>query len=661
MNKWNLIVVLVLYCSFASGQQNWTHYVRTSGHGLNQENINDIIKDATDTYLFGIEVDNDPTGRYASFLNPSEKLEILKLMTEKAHEFNNYAFIYIAGLECITANADKTEHTFYKDHPDWVQRDINNRPAIFRYGDAFWIDVGDEDAWISPYATEWRNIYMNLVRNIVKTGVDGIYVDIPYWMTHFEGWTNTWASFDEYTLRAFKEKTGLDAQKDLKLGDFSDSNFRKWVDFRIESITKFLEEINQVIKKENPNCMLIAEIYPGLGEEAVRVGADVYEIYKTVDVVAHEFDGSGGNAASKNSLDWFDRMIGMYTFRAFAENKASWMLSYSWNEQNKIDPQEPMKNLMLSNLIAGTNCWDARGYVMSGSNDIETRKAIFKWISEHEEIFYKPRKLMNPIGIYFSPQTRNYFADEFIKSYNGIMNLVLQSHLEFQIVTPRTLNNFKGKILILPNVKCISNEEINYLESFVNNGGSLIVTGESGNYNIDGSKVERNPIFKLLGIKDTNQKKLSMDKLRYIYYPQCPGKLYMDLCDYEFNVASWKGNDDGTSIKVFRENFWKEVYNQFGYQPNVIIKASPFLSTQITMVENKLHVFIANYKGLKGNEIGIQSPEKNVRIEFTGIKNGKIFYLPFLGKKIELKSQSTNGRISCVVPEIEKGGVVWNE
>ena len=49
---------------------------------------------------------------------------------------------------------------------------------------------------------------------------DGIYVDIPYWMTHFEGWETSWASFDDYTVAAFKEKTGLDAKKDLKLGDF---------------------------------------------------------------------------------------------------------------------------------------------------------------------------------------------------------------------------------------------------------------------------------------------------------------------------------------------------------------------------------------------------------------------------------------------------------
>ena len=77
--------------------------------------------------------------------------------------------------------------------------------------------------WVSPYAPEWRKIYMERVRQIAGTGIDGIYVDIPYWMTHFDGWEDTWASFDDYTVAEFKKQTGLDARKDLKLGDFTDA------------------------------------------------------------------------------------------------------------------------------------------------------------------------------------------------------------------------------------------------------------------------------------------------------------------------------------------------------------------------------------------------------------------------------------------------------
>src|ERR1022692_2343960 len=93
-------------------------------------------------------------------------------------------FAYLAGTECITANADKVQHTLLRDHPDWVQQDLTGRKAVFKGGDAFWISKGDEDVWVSPFAPEWRQHYMWIVRQVVATGVDGVYVDVPYWMTH---------------------------------------------------------------------------------------------------------------------------------------------------------------------------------------------------------------------------------------------------------------------------------------------------------------------------------------------------------------------------------------------------------------------------------------------------------------------------------------------
>ncbi|HGY55184.1 MAG TPA: hypothetical protein ENK44_05775, partial [Caldithrix abyssi] len=198
-----MMMSILLYAVVAFSQQpEWTHFVRIAGNGLSADKVEQIIKSAKETHVFGIETDNDITGRYDSFLMPQEKLDAIKRMALRAHAEGNYSFVYIAGLECITANAEKSARSFFKDHPDWVQRDINGRPAVFSGGTAFWIRPGDEDVWISPYAAEWRKIYMERVRQIAATGIDGVYVDIPYWMTHFEGWEDTWASFDDYTVQA---------------------------------------------------------------------------------------------------------------------------------------------------------------------------------------------------------------------------------------------------------------------------------------------------------------------------------------------------------------------------------------------------------------------------------------------------------------------------
>src|SRR5512133_1171006 len=281
---------------------------------------------------------------------------------------------------------------------------------------------------------EWRKQYMQRVRQIAATGIDGIYVDIPYWMTHFDGWEQSWASFDDYTVEAFRKKTGLNARTDLKPGDFHDANFRKWVDFRIDTITAFMREIDQNAKSVNTNIRTIPEIYPGIEEEAVRVGADVYELYPVVDAIAHEYEYGGGDhtASARTPLDWFFYQIGMHAFRVFAEGKATWILNYSWDGDKNIAPREAMLNLAMSQVMAGANMWDAKGHSMSHSNDSRTRTQMFDWVRRHEDQFYQPRAPIAPIGVYSSPKTRDYFAQEFIASFRGVMMLLMQKHWEFQ-------------------------------------------------------------------------------------------------------------------------------------------------------------------------------------------------------------------------------------
>jgi hypothetical protein len=79
--------------------------VRIAGYGLGRRLPADIVRDATDSHVFGIEVDNDITGRYESFLDPEAKLADIRALASAAHTAGNRAFVYIAGTECITKDA----------------------------------------------------------------------------------------------------------------------------------------------------------------------------------------------------------------------------------------------------------------------------------------------------------------------------------------------------------------------------------------------------------------------------------------------------------------------------------------------------------------------------------------------------------------------------
>ena len=604
------------------GEQNWTHRVRIAGHGLEGKQPAAIVRDATDSHVFGIEVDNDVTGRYESFLDPGAKLAAIRDLATHAHEAGNHAFVYIAGTECITKDADQSRHTLAKDHPDWLQRKLSGEPASFTSGAAFWIAKGDEDVWISPYAKAWREQYMERVRQIAATGIDGIYVDIPYWMTHFEGWEESWASFDDYTVEAFRLKTGLDARRDLKLGDPADPGFRKWIRFRIDTITEFIAEIDGNAKKVNPRIMTIPEIYPGIEREAVVVGADVYELYGVADAIAHEYEFGGGDhmATSRTPLDWFRYQAGMLSFRAFAQGKATWILNYSWDGDPRIAPPEPMMNLAMSVVMAGANFWDAATHVMSGSNDLPTRKRIFEWIEKHENTLYKPRAPIHPIGVYFSPDTRNYSADAFLRSYQGTIILLLQKHLELQIVTPRTLAAFRGPTLILPDVRLLGDAERSALGTQLSRGMRLVVTG------VDATGLP------------------ASEALRF---PDSPGSAYLASLEKDFDKTSPSAAAD--FIKALAPD------------PAVRIEASASVATHIARVDGKLHVFLASFAGLVAGENAVQTPQKGVRVSVPAADAGKAWFLPFMGEARELQGQLDSGNLVLVLPDVQKGAILWFE
>jgi len=616
------LLLLAMFCGSQEPEdgQNWTNHVRIGAYGLQADNAQKIVDDAQASGVYGIEVDNDIPGRYESFLDPTEKLKAIAAVAQAAHRAGNKAFVYIAGTECITANADKAAHSVMKDHPNWVQRKITGQPALFNDKAAFWIRPGDEDVWISPYASDWRETYMERVRQIAGTGIDGIYVDIPYWMTHFEGWEDSWASFDDATVEAFRRLTGLDARHDIKLGDFQDGNFRRWIDFRTQTMTDFMRDIRSNARSVNPEIMVIPEIYPGIEQESTRVGADVYEMYAVVDAIAHEYEFGEGEhmAASRTPLDWFLYQAGMLSFRAFAKGKATWILNYSWDGNKGVSPQDAMKNLAMSEVIAGANFWDAPGHSMAGSNDLSTRKQIFEWIAKNEKTLYLPRTPMQPVGIYFSPKSRDYAPDQFLPCYRGTLVALLQAHREFQVVTPRTLSNFHGRLLVLPEVSIWSDAERQALHAFVEKGGRPVVLGENTS-----------------GIPEAKVTALSSD----------PASSYFRALQHDFVLGSKEPP--------------RALLDALAIKTDFMIQAPATMAANFALVDGTPHVFIANFTGLVANQVAVPSAVSGIRVTIPASLGDTLTFLPFLGERQILRGSTKGGNVEFVLPPIERGAIAW--
>src|SRR6185312_9395701 len=166
----------------------------------------------------------------------------------------------------------------------------------------------------------------------------------------------------------------------------------------------------------------------------------------------------------------------------------------------------------------------------------------------------------------------------------GLMSLLMNSHREFEIVTPRTLENFRGEVLALPDARCLGDQELAALENFAKSGGKLVVTGKSGDCDDTGKARESNPLHQFLGIRNPAQKSMGTAGLKYSYLPECPGQAYWRALGTEFNDAATRGDAAGRSFQSLRHEFDTSVIQALGLSAPVQVEASPFITTQMARV-----------------------------------------------------------------------------
>jgi len=342
-------------------------------------------------------------------------------------------------------------------------------------------------------------------------------------------------------------------------------------------------------------------------------------------------------------------MIAMYSFRAMAEEKPTWMLSYSWDGEEKINPSDAIKNLFVSQVMSGTNPWDAARHVMSGSNDYDARTQVYKWIKENEQLIYSKREPIAPVGVYFSPATRDYFSDSWERSYFGTMELLMHKGMEFEIVTPGTLNKFKSGLLIFPDVKSLGEEELKQIEAILKEGKKHVVfTQHTGEYDSTRKKVEKHRIKSLVqGYKENAT-----------YIDDDPGADFGKFMEWGYDVSMYNDKDlQYQGSKSYEE--MEKIYGKF-YLPSVEIKGAAGCVSQVASVKGKPTVFIANFTGLKSKENAIPIPRREVSVTFhnVGNKEALVKFIPFLGKAIDLKGVRNENDLTVSLPAFSRGAIL---
>ncbi len=397
----------------------------------------------------------------------------------------------------LYANAHMLEPEMFKAHPDWMQVKLDGH-GVPAYGTYSFACVN------SP----WRDWFFQRIRESLEQDIRGIFLDGPLFIA--EG------CHCRHCQELFQNEFGHPIDKATR---------SELSSFKSEHIGRFVRDVRNVIRESGKDVALYANCL-GLVENITGCTVDAVSPY--VDLI-----GSEGGFLFYGDPNEVSIWHGSETAK-YLESKAKgrpYVIFNAGNHQPWAREMHTVPETMIlygSTVANGANVWyGVHGLIDSFHTPGGEAAFQFNRFLKDNEPYYTGTEQVANVALLFSHRTIDTFPDEvaetdftraaknsephaagsFQKEFHGISDMLFRAHCQFTILDEGCLSDGslqKYRALILPNTCCLSDADLLEIRRFVENGGCLIATLESGMYDENGVKREHSPLQDVLGIRSVD-------------------------------------------------------------------------------------------------------------------------------------------------------------
>jgi hypothetical protein len=444
-----------------------------------------------------VVVADSPLGEQYQAWVDDDRFEASRAMMARvvamAHARGLYVVMYHTGLELISEPSRNPG----LEHPEWAQRGLDGTAVLYNdvSNDAeHWLHTGNWDFWVHPCSSSddsrgFRHLAFSRIRDMVLTGIDGLWVDQTYLASSVGDHHSLWPSSDPCSAAAFMAATGLDMPR---VEDWDDPVFRQWVVWRHSQVAEYLVAECNVARSVNPQIVFLNENSSVDSGRATYVATDPASFLDIPGITtAHEVETIAdrmdhGETGMRSAT--LDQWLAFRTMIAFARatdwGKPSWILTYGFQARDSA-------RLAGFVLAEGANFYENKGPQMAASVGSGWRTTLFGWIAAHEADLYRVGSAAE-VGLLYSPRNRDLIdtvsgepydvADSLhFATYRAAARTLYKAHVPFDVVLDTDTQRFpQYRVLIAPRLDLMSNATATALRSF---SGKLVTIGPTGNYN----------------------------------------------------------------------------------------------------------------------------------------------------------------------------------
>ncbi len=369
---------------------------------------------------------------------------------------------------------------FGNRNPYWVQIKEDGNPVQEVYG------TGTSFCINSPYR-EW---VFQVLKDLCSYDIDGIFYDGPIFFSN--------TCYCQYCQKLFEQQTGCCP---VPKSDRNHHLWKEFVEFQAESMERFLEESNSIIKTINPEILFYMN-----GNSSWPywpTGRDNHRIIKHTDILGAEGGFLYGNL---NQTPIFKPGLTGKLLSSQAKEKVAVVFdcaghkNWSWY----LLPETEISILLYETSFSGAQWWVA---VFPDDINQPEMKAISEFgnfIKKHPEPFVQTTSAAKIALLWPSKSAEHYsgssvpltdFTEEIkgheignlLMEFYGFYEALVKPKAIFDVIDEYNLDDIHNyELVILPNAACLSRHDCQQIRKYVKNGGNIVASFETSLYDEHG-------------------------------------------------------------------------------------------------------------------------------------------------------------------------------